>query len=89
MKIYHGHRLYAVDRGGRGTRPTIKIYDGSNAFEPRATISGAMIKIVRTQLRGLSREAVEQYLRSLLPSTDPYHAVMIASAVGLGTDVPH
>lgn len=81
MKIWHGIRLYAVDSrdvgtfGDRGSRATIKIYDGSCANFPRTTISGAMVDKVRSDLgsaRTSIREDIEVYLRRMLPSNDPY-----------------
>jgi hypothetical protein len=80
-KIYHGTRLYAVDSrdvgtfGGRAKRATIKIYDGSNMATPRTTISGEMVAKVRKDLGDPAtslREDINDYLRHLLPSTDPY-----------------
>jgi hypothetical protein len=81
MKIWHGIRLYAVDSrdvgtfGGRAARATIKIYDGSDCGTPRTTISGEMVDTVRSDLgppTKASRAAVNEYLRRLLPSNDPY-----------------
>lgn len=79
MKISHGVRLYAVDSrdvgtfGGRAAKASIKIYDGSCATVPRTTISGEMVKSFRRDVEKLGRgEQIEQYLRTLLPSNDPY-----------------
>lgn len=78
MKLYHGIRLYAVDSrdvgtfGGRATRATIKIYDGSCANTPRAVIAGAAaVNDFRVKAPG-TREGTELFLRSFLPGTDPY-----------------
>ncbi len=77
MKMYHGVRLYAVDSrdigtfGGHRARATIKIYDGSCANTPRATISGEMVNAVRRDMP-TNRLQTEYYLRGFLPSDDPY-----------------
>ena len=81
MRIYHGIRLYAVDSrdvgtfGGRAKRASIKIYDGSCANSPRTTISESpLLAQVRRDLQANAgdRLAVNDYLRKLLPSNDPY-----------------
>ncbi len=77
---WHGTRLYAFYSrdvgkfGGRAKHATIKIYDGSNAASPLTTISGEMVKTVRKYLESedASCEDINDYLRRLLPSNNPY-----------------
>jgi hypothetical protein len=77
MKIHHGIRLYAVDSrdvgtfGGKAPRATIKIYDGSCANSPRATISGRQVDGFRAVVPK-ERDKIEAFLRIYLPSNDPY-----------------
>ncbi len=61
--------------GGRASKATIKIYDGSNMATPRTTISGEMVAKVRKDLgspKTSLREDINDYLRRFLPSNDPY-----------------
>ncbi len=77
MTIYHGIRLYAVDSrdvgtfGGRAPRATVKIYDGSCANRPRATLSGKHVEQFRSAVPS-DRDGIERMLRGFLPSNDPY-----------------
>lgn len=76
MRIYQGVRLYAVDSREFGTiakakRFTVKIYDGSCANMPRATLSGEHVVKFRNDVPA-ERDAIERYLRTFLPWNDPY-----------------
>lgn len=81
MTIWHGTRLYAVHSrdvgtfGGRAKRATIKIYDGSCANSPRATLSEMeLVRQMRADLTGIAKDrpGINDYLRRFLPATDPY-----------------